>query len=113
MKLTTAGESHGKALIAVIEGLPAHLEIDVGQIDRELALRQSGFGRGARQKIEADRAEILTGVRNGETLGSPVTLCIYNKDYENWRPYMSDGACDVSARTVTRVRPGHADLSEC
>ncbi|MFQ7701486.1 MAG: chorismate synthase [Christensenellaceae bacterium] len=90
MKLTTAGESHGKALIAVIEGLPAHLEIDVGQIDRELALRQSGFGRGARQKIEADRAEILTGVRNGETLGSPVTLCIYNKDYENWRPYMSD-----------------------
>ena len=111
MKLTTAGESHGKALIAVIEGLPAHLEIDVGQIDRELALRQSGFGRGARQKIEADRAEILTGVRNGETLGSPVTLCIYNKDYENWRPYMSDGACDVSARTVTRVRPGHADLS--
>lgn len=111
MKLTTAGESHGKALIAVIEGLPAHLEIDVGQIDRELAFRQSGFGRGARQKIEADRAEILTGVRNGETLGSPVTLCIYNKDYENWRPYMSDGACDVSARTVTRVRPGHADLS--
>ena len=111
MKLTTAGESHGKALIAVIEGLPAHLEIDVGQIDRELALRQSGFGRGARQKIEADRAEILTGVRNGETLGCPVTLCIYNKDYENWRPYMSDGACDVSARTVTRVRPGHADLS--
>lgn len=111
MKLTTAGESHGKALIAVIEGLPAHLEIDVGQIDRELALRQSGFGRGARQRIETDRAEILTGVRNGETLGSPVTLCIYNKDYENWRPYMSDGACDVSARTVTRVRPGHADLS--
>ena len=111
MKLTTAGESHGKALIAVIEGLPAHLEIDVGQIDRELALRQSGFGRGARQKIEADRAEILTGVRNGETLGSPVTLCIYNKDYENWRPYMSDGACDVSARTLTKVRPGHADLA--
>ena len=111
MKLTTAGESHGKALIAVIEGLPAHLEIDTEKINAELALRQSGFGRGGRQKIETDRVEILTGVRNRETLGSPLTLCIYNRDYENWRAYMSDGACDVSARTVTKVRPGHADLA--
>lgn len=111
MKLTTAGESHGKALVAIIEGLPAHLPIDIGKINGDLALRQSGFGRGARQRIESDRAEILTGVRNGETLGSPLTLCIYNRDYENWRAYMSDGPCDTASRAVTRVRPGHADLS--
>lgn len=111
MRLTTAGESHGKALIAVIEGLPAHLKIDTEKINAELRLRQSGFGRGARQKLESDRVEILTGVRNFETLGSPVTLCIYNKDYENWKYCMSDGACDVSARRLTEVRPGHADLA--
>lgn len=111
MKLTTAGESHGKALVAIIEGLPAHLPIDIGKINGDLALRQSGFGRGARQRIESDRAEILTGVRNGKTLGSPLTLCIYNRDYENWRAYMSDGPCDTASRAVTRIRPGHADLS--
>ena len=71
MKLTTAGESHGKALIAIIEGLPSHLKIDIDNINEALAFRQSGFGRGARQKIERDNVEILTGVRNQETLGSP------------------------------------------
>ena len=114
MKLTTAGESHGKALVAIIEGLPAHLTIDLDKINTDLALRQSGYGRGARQKIETDRAEILTGVRNGETLGSPVTLCIYNKDYKNWENCMNDGVCDPSvmdAKKLTRVRPGHADLT--
>ncbi|MBR2375994.1 MAG: chorismate synthase [Clostridia bacterium] len=114
MKLTTAGESHGKALVAIIEGLPAHLKIDVEQINAALALRQSGFGRGGRQKIERDRVEILTGIRNGETLGSPVTLCIYNKDFENWKTCMSAEACDenmMRAKSVTRVRPGHADLT--
>ena len=114
MKLTTAGESHGKALIAVIEGLPAHLRLNMQKINAELAFRQSGFGRGARQKIECDRAEILTGVRNGETLGSPVTLCIYNKDYANWTACMSDGECDEKAmqeKSLTKVRPGHADLT--
>ena len=114
MRLTTAGESHGKALVAIIEGLPAHLKIDLEKISEELAFRQSGFGRGARQKIERDRAEILTGVRNGETLGSPVTLCIFNKDYENWKTCMSDGACDeavMQAKRLTKVRPGHADLT--
>ena len=94
MKLTTAGESHGKALVAIIEGLPAHLTIDVEKINEGLALRQGGFGRGARQKLEKDRVEILTGVRNGETLGSPVTLCIYNRDFENWSDCMSAGECD-------------------
>lgn len=114
MKLTTAGESHGKALVAIIEGLPAHLKIEKEEIDAALALRQSGFGRGGRQKIEKDSVEILTGVRNGETLGSPVTLCIYNKDYANWSACMSDGVCDEAAtekKRLTKVRPGHADLT--
>lgn len=114
MKLTTAGESHGKALVAIIEGLPSHLKIDAESINGALALRQSGFGRGARQKIEKDQVEILTGVRNGETLGSPVTLCIYNKDFANWENCMSAGACDEEAmakKALTKVRPGHADLT--
>ena len=114
MKMTTAGESHGKALVAILEGLPAHLSLDMEKIQSELAIRQSGFGRGGRQKIEKDRVEVLTGVRNGETLGSPVTLCIWNKDYANWETCMSDGACDVEAmqkKALTKVRPGHADLT--
>ena len=114
MKLTTAGESHGKALVAIIEGLPARMTVDKEKINQDLALRQSGFGRGARQKIEKDQVEILTGVRNGETLGSPVTLCIYNKDYANWESCMSDGACDLTVmekKSLTKVRPGHADLT--
>ena len=114
MKLTTAGESHGKALVAIIEGLPSHLKIQTDKINAALALRQGGFGRGARQKIEKDSVEILTGVRNGETLGSPVTLCIYNKDFENWKSCMSAEACDqavMDAKKLTKVRPGHADLT--
>ena len=111
MKLTTAGESHGKGLFAILEGLPAGLKIDCGEIDAWLARRQSGYGRGARQKIERDRAEILTGVRNGVTLGSPMTLAVWNKDYGNWERYMAPEGCDVSARTLTKVRPGHADLT--
>lgn len=114
MKLTTAGESHGKALVAIIEGLPAHLKLDIEKINEALFLRQSGYGRGARQKIERDRVEILTGVRNLETLGSPVTLCIYNKDFENWSSSMAAGACDegaMEAKKLTKVRPGHVDLA--
>ena len=114
MKLTTAGESHGKALVAILEGIPAHLQLDMEKLQAELTLRQSGFGRGGRQKIEKDRAEILTGVRNGETLGSPITLCIYNRDFANWEACMSDGACDeevMAAKALTKVRPGHADLT--
>lgn len=111
MKISTAGESHGKGLFCVMEGLPAGLVIDQKEIDAYLALRQSGYGRGARQKIEHDRAEILSGVRGGVTLGSPVTLAVWNRDYENWKEYMAPEGCDVSVRRLTKVRPGHADLT--
>ncbi|MBO7736922.1 MAG: chorismate synthase [Clostridia bacterium] len=111
IQLTTAGESHGKALIAIIEGLPSNLPIDISQINRYLALRQSGYGRGGRQKIEKDQVEILSGVRNTLTLGSPLCLQVQNHDYENWREYMAPEGADVSKRTLTKVRPGHADLT--
>ncbi len=111
MKISTAGESHGKGLFCIMEGLPAGLVIDQKEIDAYLALRQSGYGRGARQKIEHDRAEILSGVRGGVTLGSPVTLAVWNRDYENWKEYMAPEGCDVSVRRLTKVRPGHADLT--
>ena len=111
MKLTTAGESHGKALTGIIEGLPSNLEIDIDEINSYLALRQSGYGRGGRQKIERDKAEILSGVRNKLTLGSPLAFLIVNRDYENWRSVMSAEEADVTLRTLTRVRPGHADLT--
>lgn len=111
LKLTTAGESHGKTLIGILEGLPSNLELDPEEIDYFLALRQSGYGRGGRQKIERDRAEILTGVRNRLTLGSPLAFQVVNRDYENWRAYMAPEGCDVSKKTLTKVRPGHADLT--
>lgn len=111
LKLTTAGESHGKALTAIIEGLPSNLKIDVEEINRYLALRQSGYGRGARQKIESDRAEIVSGVRDRLTLGSPVCLVVENKDYKNWEEYMSPYGADTAKRRLTKVRPGHADLT--
>ena len=104
IQLTTAGESHGKALIAIIEGLPSNLPIDLSQINRYLALRQSGYGRGGRQKIEKDQVEILSGVRNTLTLGSPLCLQVQNHD-------MAPEGADVSKRTLTKVRPGHADLT--
>lgn len=111
MRIITSGESHGKGLFAIVEGLPSHLRVDREEIDAYLSLRQSGYGRGGRQKIERDHIEILSGVRNGETLGSPVCLAVFNDDYKNWKDYMSPEECDVSARTVTKVRPGHADLT--
>ncbi|MCD7728636.1 MAG: chorismate synthase [Clostridia bacterium] len=111
MKLTTAGESHGKALTGIIEGLPSNLEIDTDAINADLALRQSGYGRGGRQKIERDRIEIISGVRNRLTLGSPLCFTIINADYKNWEQYMSPEGCDVTGRVLTKVRPGHADLT--
>ncbi len=111
IRLTSAGESHGKALIGILEGLPSNLEIDIDEVNGYLALRQSGYGRGFRQKIETDRMEILSGVRNRLTLGSPLAFWVRNADYENWRPYMAPEGCDVTKKRLTRVRPGHADLT--
>lgn len=111
MKLTTAGESHGKGILAILEGVPAGMKVNLEEINARLALRQSGYGRGGRQKIEKDEAEILAGVRNLTTLGSPVALFIRNRDYENWKDTMAPEGADVSLRTLTKVRPGHADLT--
>lgn len=110
MRVTTAGESHGKGLFAIMEGLPAGLKIDLARIDGELSRRQSGAGRGARQSIEHDRVELLAGVRDLTTLGSPLALAVWNADYENWKECMSPESCDVSLNRLTRVRPGHADF---
>lgn len=113
-RFTTAGESHGRALVAIVEGLPAGLPIDIEHINHELWRRQQGYGRGARMKIEQDRVEILSGVRHGHTLGSPVALMIENKDWENWQEVMATEAIDMPAeksRRVKRPRPGHADLA--
>ncbi len=111
MRLSTAGESHGKGLVAILEGVPAGLNVDLEEIAARLAARQSGYGRGGRQKIEKDRAEILSGVRGGVTLGSPVALFIPNLDYANWEPYMAPEGCDTETKKLTKVRPGHADLA--
>ena len=111
MRVITAGESHGKGLFAILEGVPAGLKLDLDKINARLALRQKGYGRGARQKLEADRAEILSGVRNLTTLGSPITVAVWNRDYENWKEYMAPEGCDTEARRLTAVRPGHADLT--
>lgn len=113
-RFTTAGESHGRALVAIVEGLPAGLRVDADSINRELERRQWGYGRGGRMKIERDRVEITSGVRHGLTLGSPVALLIENKDWKNWTDVMSVEPREVAAeksRRVTRPRPGHADLS--
>jgi chorismate synthase len=113
-RFTTAGESHGRALVAIVEGLPAGLPIDIAQIDHELARRQQGYGRGARMKIEQDRVEILSGVRHGLTLGSPLALTIENKDWANWTEVMSVTPQEIApekSRRVKRPRPGHADLA--
>jgi chorismate synthase len=113
-RFTTAGESHGRALVAIVEGLPAGLPIDIDQINHELHRRQQGYGRGARMKIEQDRAEIISGVRHGLTLGSPLALMIENKDWANWDDVMSPGERELppeKSRRVKRPRPGHADLA--
>ena len=111
-RFLTSGESHGKALTAIIEGLPSGFEIDEDFINSELARRQKGYGRGERMNIETDTVEILSGVRFGKTLGSPLTLMIKNKDYENWSKIMSTRVQDYTdEKSFTTPRPGHADLA--
>ncbi|SDC00316.1 chorismate synthase [Desulfurella multipotens] len=105
-----AGESHGNCLCAIIDGLPAGLNIDVNFINNLLSLRQSGYGRGGRQKIEKDKIEILSGVRFGQTIGSPITLKIANNDYKNWQDIMAPFATYTNQKQVTKPRPGHVDL---
>jgi len=112
MRFCTAGESHGPALTVIVEGCPAGLQLEPAHVDEHLFRRQKGFGRGARQYIESDRVAILSGVRFGETLGSPITLQITNKDHKNWKEVMNLAATENEPeRAVHLPRPGHADLA--
>jgi chorismate synthase len=111
LRFTTAGESHGPGLLAVLEGLPAGLEIEPDDLDGDLARRQLGHGRGGRMKIESDRAEVLSGIRHGRTLGSPVAIRIANRDYANWEERMNPWPVDGEVAEVHLPRPGHADLA--
>ncbi len=113
-KFTTAGESHGPALVVIIEGAPAGLPIDKAAIDHELWRRQQGYGRGGRMKIETDTVQILSGIRHGKALGSPIALMIENRDFVHWTDIMSAEEIEVqpkNPRIVKRPRPGHADLA--
>src|SRR5437870_2699271 len=113
-RFTTAGESHGRGLVAVLEGIPAGLPLSAERVNVELKRRMGGYGRGARMKIEADQIEWLAGVRAGETLGSPIAMLIWNRDWEHWRDVMApeaDAPGETRRRQVTRPRPGHADLA--
>jgi chorismate synthase len=112
IRFLTAGESHGRGLVCIIEGLPANLELSSEYINRELERRQRGYGRGGRMKIEKDRVQILSGVRFGKTLGGPIALFIENRDWENWKERMAvEGGRPETAVPFTRPRPGHADLA--
>ncbi len=115
LRFTTAGESHGQALVSILEGMPAGLPLLSGDVDSELARRQQGYGRGRRMQIEKDAVEFLSGVRAGETIGSPIAMLIRNRDWKNWEEIMNpapDAEPGVPRmRAVTRVRPGHADLT--
>jgi chorismate synthase len=111
LRFTTAGESHGPGLIALLEGLPAGLRLAPEDIDRDLARRQLGHGRGGRMKIEKDRAQVMAGIRHGRTLGSPVALRIDNLDYANWEERMNPWPVAAEIAEVHLPRPGHADLA--
>src|SRR6267143_1056846 len=117
-RFTTAGESHGRGLVGILEGIPAGLPVSAADVDVELKRRMGGYGRGARMKIESDRIEWLAGVRAGETLGSPIAMLIWNRDWEHWQDVMApeadatpDPQGGARRRQVTRPRPGHADLA--
>ena len=113
-RFTTAGESHGRGLVGILEGIPAGLPVSAERINAELKRRMGGYGRGARMKIESDQIEWLAGVRAGETLGSPIAMLVWNRDWEHWQDVMAAEADAPGAerrRQVTRPRPGHADLA--
>ena len=111
LRFLNAGESHGPALTAIIEGYPSNVKITTDRINKELARRQKGYGRGGRMKIEKDTVEILSGVRFGITLGSPITLVVRNKDWENWTDIMAIEGDSTNKRQILEPRPGHADLT--
>jgi chorismate synthase len=111
LRFTTAGESHGPGLTCIVEGLPAGLRLEPGDLDRDLARRQLGHGRGGRMKIESDAAVVTAGLRHGRTLGSPVALQVVNRDYENWEERMNPWPVDAEVDEVHLPRPGHADLA--
>lgn len=115
IRFTTAGESHGPALVSIVEGIPAGLPLLAADVDAQLARRQQGYGRGRRMQIEQDTVEFLSGVRAGETIGSPIAMRIANRDWKNWEDVMDpaprEGDAAGRRRAVTRVRPGHADLT--
>jgi len=111
MRSTTAGESHGRALTAIVTGVPAGVPVDIAMIDADLARRQRGYGRGGRQAIETDRATVLSGVRFGLTIGSPVSLMVTNRDWDNWLDVMAAAGEKPSGIRETQPRPGHADLA--
>ncbi len=111
LRFTTAGESHGPGLVAIVEGLPAGLELDRERLDREMARRQLGHGRGGRMKIERDSVEIRSGVRHGRALGSPISVLVANRDYANWEERMNPWPVGAEVDEVHTPRPGHADLA--
>src|ERR1700747_2617661 len=112
LRFFTAGESHGEALVAFLSGIPAGLKIDQAFLDRELWLRQQGCGRGGRMKIERDTAHILSGVRHGMTIGSPISILLENKDWKNWKESLPVESGDPAKhKRVASPRPGHADLA--
>jgi chorismate synthase len=110
LRFVTAGESHGPGLTAIVEGLPAGLELDREDLDRDMARRQLGHGRGGRMKIESDSVEIRSGIRHGHTLGSPISILVANRDYANWEERMNPWPVDAEVEEVHLPRPGHADL---
>src|SRR5205823_10793718 len=110
LRLITAGESHGPGLTCILEGMPAGLALDQDALNRDLARRQLGYGRGGRMKIEKDRAEVTGGVRHGRTLGGPIAIQVVNRDYANWEERMNPWPVDGELKEVHLPRPGHADL---
>ena len=111
LRYLTAGESHGPALTAIVEGMPAGLDLSAEYMNQQLARRQQGYGRGGRMQIETDKVEIMAGVRGGKTLATPISLQIKNKDWSNWSAIMASGEADLESRRVLVPRPGHGDLA--
>src|SRR5829696_4647342 len=111
LRFATAGESHGPGLVAIVQGMPAGLALEPDDVDRDLARRQLGHGRGGRMKIEKDRAIVTAGIRHGRTLGSPIALRVENRDYANWEERMSPWPVEAEVAEVHLPRPGHADLA--